>query len=784
MIALFLLLKPAFAAAPPAEVWGYEKERFLQQLKSRPQEFLADIPSSEVVPRELLQLGSGAPYYLAVYFLKLERGADAEKLLRLAAVGGDPVVQSESRAALLELLLRRGELREAQRSAERFLTDGDEQPGYAAALFEALLRQGGEDHLAQALRQYAPLFSPEGEREVDDTTHGRYHFYRMYSAYLGDRAAWRRHLLETAAAVPEEALPVQWYRFTAGRGEGGFELSAGFPNAARLDHARLSAGASALVTAKAFYHTGAYRRAAAEYQSFLSAAARTPGLRRYFGSVLFDELVRAALYSGTIRQTLEYFETLRAKYPAEFHQPEEPWSPDGEKVRQLFWVLETRGYLYRRMGRFSAAAEDYRRALRIAPEGERERMRWYRLDSLMRSSPARALEYLPQLIGRWENSAYYDDALSDLADLLINRDDWKTIVRATEILDSTDSYAAGRFAFLAARAAEAGLVSAVPQQIVEWYHRAAERCCGTGAHLYYRILAVERLTALGEKREQWYGTEHNGSVPPFCTRVPGSESPLSWRDSAGGGKGGAALIRGYLRYGLELHAYRRYGDDEDFLARLDSLTVRKWTAALQTSGSVDHSIRLLTRYLRLREAPVSLAEAKMLYPRPFSEHFAELSEEYRLPEHIFYALVREESYFDPAISSTAGAVGLAQLMPSTARDVASRIGLDGYELTNPAVNLRLGAWYLDHLRGRTDSYLRALFAYNGGLTRVRRWGERYAGLPEELLLEALPYEETRHYGRKVLVSSVIYGYLYHGRPPGSVVVQIFGGRDHFTNSKE
>jgi soluble lytic murein transglycosylase len=224
------------------------------------------------------------------------------------------------------------------------------------------------------------------------------------------------------------------------------------------------------------------------------------------------------------------------------------------------------------------------------------------------------------------------------------------------------------------------------------------------------------------------------------------------------------------------YAYQRHGGREAFLLQLDSFTLRRWSEALRAAGRYGNSIRLLARYHRLRGTPVSLAEAKMLYPRPFFRLVEEVSRDYGLPEHIFYALVREESYFDPAVSSGAGAVGLAQLMPSTARDIASRIGMESYDLTDPEVNLRLGGWYLRHLRGRTESYLRALFAYNGGITRVRRWSRNFGHLPEELVLESIPYAETRHYGRKVLVSAVIYGYLYHGRTPGSVVEEIFGAR--------
>jgi soluble lytic murein transglycosylase len=126
-------------------------------------------------------------------------------------------------------------------------------------------------------------------------------------------------------------------------------------------------------------------------------------------------------------------------------------------------------------------------------------------------------------------------------------------------------------------------------------------------------------------------------------------------------------------------------------------------------------------------------------------------------------LVREESHFDAAVSSHAGAVGLSQLMPATAVDVASRMGLPRPSITDlrdPQLNLSIGAWYLDHLMGRTDTTAEALYAYNGGLTRVRRWKDQHSSLPEDIFQEMIPFPETLHYGRKILVSYTIYRYLY------------------------
>lgn len=760
---------------PAEQVWGYTGEQLLTQLNEDPQKVIEALDYAEINPREALRLGNGAPYYLGLHFRTHERSREAEKLLRLAAVTGEALaVKVSARTELLELLLEEGQLREAERSAGRFLAEGRPRAAYAVSLFEALFRRGKVGPLAQALEEYGSLFSEDSVADVTTRERARYRFYRFFTLYIFEREGWKDELLSAAARIPHDALPPQWYQFVSGAGEGAYRMKDAFPEHARLDTGRLSEGAVALLNAKHWQHQGAYRRAAEEYRRFVRKSLPQEQLRRSFDKVVFDELVRASLYSGSVEASRSLFDRLAGRYSLE-KEKSSGTEPESEQQRQLFWVLETRGYLNRRAGRFRSAAEDYQRALSLAPEGERERMRWYRYDSTLRYSTEKALSVLRDLSAAWEDPVYYDDVLFDLADRLVEARNWGGIAEAAQVLVAAQGSVGGsRLAYLAARAAERGHVEASGEQITAWYRSAAENSCGVEAGLYYRILAIERLVFRGGERAELYGTESGGAIPPFCSNAS-SESEKQephrygvWRAEA------AKRIRGYLRFGLAEFAYSRYGEDKEFLSRLDSLTVRSWTMALRERGEVFSSIRLLSRYLRRRGGPVSLAEAKLLYPRPYREPVSRVGTEYGVPEYIFYGLLREESYFDTSISSSAGAVGLAQLMPETARDVASRLGLRSYDLTDPEINVRLGGWYLHHLRGRTDTYLRALFAYNGGLTRVRRWKKENAELPEDLLLEAVPYAETKHYGRKVLVSSVVYGYLYHERTPGNVVEEIFG----------
>jgi soluble lytic murein transglycosylase len=127
-------------------------------------------------------------------------------------------------------------------------------------------------------------------------------------------------------------------------------------------------------------------------------------------------------------------------------------------------------------------------------------------------------------------------------------------------------------------------------------------------------------------------------------------------------------------------------------------------------------------------------------------------------------------------------VGLTQLMPATAADMAGRIRARGGpdytekappDLTDPEINVHIGAVYLSYLGGRLESPFLALLAYNGGMNRVRRWRSGEPDLPGDLFLETIEYAETREYGRKVLAAALVYGYLYYDLKMGPFFSDMF-----------
>jgi soluble lytic murein transglycosylase-like protein len=130
---------------------------------------------------------------------------------------------------------------------------------------------------------------------------------------------------------------------------------------------------------------------------------------------------------------------------------------------------------------------------------------------------------------------------------------------------------------------------------------------------------------------------------------------------------------------------------------------------------------------------------------------------------VLLAVIRQESRFQADVLSSAGAVGLMQLMPRTAAETArkEKIAKPGRkELLRPSVNIRLGAAYLSRLvKGYGGDYFRAIAAYNAGEAAVKRWWTQANGDPAAFL-EGINYKETRFYLRRVFLNLLQYHRIY------------------------
>ena len=167
------------------------------------------------------------------------------------------------------------------------------------------------------------------------------------------------------------------------------------------------------------------------------------------------------------------------------------------------------------------------------------------------------------------------------------------------------------------------------------------------------------------------------------------------------------------------------------------------------------------RWLSLRWRSASCRERIDLHhsqhPQIFKEVLRPAASAQQLPLELLLAVSKQESRFASGVTSTAGAIGLMQLMPATARDVAEA-PLTEDEIREPKQNAALGAAYLRQLLShwRGDPF-RSIASYNAGPGAVGSWSTQGLNDAPALWVERIPYPETRYYTKKVLDN--FFGYL-------------------------
>ena len=164
------------------------------------------------------------------------------------------------------------------------------------------------------------------------------------------------------------------------------------------------------------------------------------------------------------------------------------------------------------------------------------------------------------------------------------------------------------------------------------------------------------------------------------------------------------------------------------------------------------SLLLLALTVALR-GPDTVQRA--LHPLRYEGEIRAASAEQGLEPAFVAGVVYAESRYDPDVQSSQGAYGLMQVLPDTAAFISRRSGITG-DFRDPGTNIRMGAWYLDYLRGRYDGdEMLALAAYNSGEGQVDAWLSQGLDLPREI-----PFQETREYVTTVAEARNVYAELY------------------------
>ncbi len=400
---------------------------------------------------------------------------------------------------------------------------------------------------------------------------------------------------------------------------------------------------------------------------------------------------------------------------------------------------------------------------------------WYLLKTKLKLSLDQTLEDIGKYAQSWHDPEYFDDFFDSLIPSLLVNGKWSAF---EALLNAIDGYATkevrAQIAYLYARLLEEGYISLSnerEEQKEEIIRSAYQKALDSKTSIYYKILSAYRLKLSPAEVEKLLGFEASPSEP----QDQDQNQELLDNDSPAD-----ILLKGYAYFGFADKIYPAWQQIyKEGVSPQTGIYISEFLSKCALSEKNDEylvqALRIASRSANMTSEPFSKQQQKNLYPQNFFELVDTYSKKYDISNSILYALIRSESFFDKEIVSSAGAVGLTQLMSPTAGEIAQKLKIKEYSLTDPETNIMFGSYYLSELIKRSEgSLLRAFFSYNAGFRKVTTWLNSSMfdfGKTEnmDLFLETIPVSETREYGRKLVGAAVMYEYLYENSDFSQIV---------------
>ncbi len=516
---------------------------------------------------------------------------------------------------------------------------------------------------------------------------------------------------------------------------------------------------------------GRVETARRDYSAGLSAFRRVIERERtlfFKNPALIVDLGRCFQYTGTGKEGAALFQ----QWEGELRELARTKKEHADTADARYNLLLFAGRMERQRENWKEAVALFTRALAFAPDAiQEDACIWYILDTAFQEDALLAVPLLRVYAKRWHDGSYFSDVLGKLCQYFTAQHNWTKLLEIFSVINPrngemyADEGTVAKYAYIIART------------LSEDYIPAAEAAAFTGREglpsVFFRI-AFEAENASFYYRVM--SARHIGEH----VIIPASESGDNIAEKLEKLKDQrheAAFLAGFFEYGVGNFAYPYMRNAEESLALEES---RVLAYALSESGRYYDMIRFMNGYMQKEDYETDFFDMTLFYPRPFYAIVRRYAGETGVHEPTLFGLIRTESSFRADVVSSAGAVGLAQIMEATGQETAERIQRDGgpdylstgLDLTNPEINVHIGAYYLASLEARTNSAMLALLGYNGGPNRIRRLRGEETVLPDDLFVETIYITETREYGKRVASASAVYGYLYYGEAMEDILADI------------
>jgi len=488
------------------------------------------------------------------------------------------------------------------------------------------------------------------------------------------------------------------------------------------------------------YRAGLYSDALAEYLRFLS---RREGIDDSMGKEALFKTGMAYYYLRKSEKAEEAWESFLNHYPTH------PLAPEA-----LYWL----GRTYLRQGKEDAFVRAYRRYLERYRKSGKGPEVLYRLGSFYaeKGKVETAMSYFDRAIREFPESSYASESRWAKGWLLYKE---KMFREALRVFDD-----------ILQRKGE----SIDVPRVLYWKARVLERMndpIGMETQLC-------RLCSQYEGSFYCLFAKHSYDIPCISSIDDASAHGV---EIAGPGDYGAEIIRDgvaidnridrvrlFYSLGLKEEAVDEIQWEQKRMQQNDTRAIRL-ASILNELGEYNQALRVLysglSRDFLQRGRFIDKEISRLMYPEGYSGLIMRYACEYGLDPDLIYALIREESWFNEHALSTAGAVGLMQLMPYTAVSILNDPDLKRETLFEPERNISLGTrFFSDMVRRFEGNMILAVASYNAGPVVVERWIREREGFEMDEFIEDIPYRETREYVKKVFKSYMEYRRMAESSP--------------------
>ncbi|UCF20439.1 MAG: transglycosylase SLT domain-containing protein [Gemmatimonadota bacterium] len=475
--------------------------------------------------------------------------------------------------------------------------------------------------------------------------------------------------------------------------------------------------------ARAYERSGAPGPAASHYERYLELTQLSRPERQRLQLKIGDLKFQAGYYHAAITE----LERLAAENPNDVTRAQAEYLI-ARSVYRRGWRREGRERLRAIADRYAGSGSALRSLSLLADIYE----------STSRTAEAR--EIYDELLQRYADSRPARRARAKLGLTAFLEGDLDSARRHFDRLRHTEPNQGYRFS-ATYWAARARLASGDPDQareadqLLRWVH-------DQDPFGYYGLLAAERVGI-----DPWADLPEGSTPAPLDADMAQELAAMDLLREAGLEEDASSI--------LSLRMETPPDSPEELLGLAQELAARGYGFEAVRLGWRAHS-RLRGRW--------SASVLRAIYPLAYREIILAEAQALGLDPYLVAAIARRESAFAPNAVSRAGARGLLQIMPATARWLAERLGMSDYDdelLFHPEISVQLGTAYLADLQQRYGELQIALVAYNAGPSRARSWQKRpeYA-FDAELFAERIPFSETRDYVRAIQAQRRLYERLY------------------------